>query len=263
MSEGEQDVNRRYFVQYVSSVAEPGAVVLDYGCGAGTLVNMLLEAGFAAYGCDIRWPGAGYSWKGAAAEAGLLRYFDPGGRLPFDDDTFDVVVSDQVFEHVEPMRASVAEIERVVKPSGIMYHHFPAREVWREGHIGIPFAHRLPAGRMRLLYTALLRSLGAGIYKDDRPACEWAQEKLRWVDEWTVYRPASELHEVFGRNATVRHREIDYCRFRAGDRLWLRALLDRPGLVPAAQLLFRRLAFMAIECRLDDPGRSPPAIRRT
>ena len=245
---GEWDVNRRYFVDYVRRVARPGARVLDFGCGAGTLTDMLVRAGFDAYGCDIRWPGADYTWD--EVPDGRLRYFETGGRLPFDDDTFDVVVSDQVFEHVEPLHASVAEIERVVKPGGIMYHHFPSREVWREGHIGIPFSHRLPAGRARLRYTELLRRLGAGIYKDERPPREWAREKLRWIDDWTVYRPTAELHEVFGRCATVTHREIDYCRFRAGDRRALASMLRRPGMAPAASFLFSRLGFMAIECRL-------------
>jgi SAM-dependent methyltransferase len=250
MSDANEDINRRYFVHYVASVAKPGARVLDFGCGAGRLVNMLLALGYDAYGCDIHWPGAGYSFAGPAAEFGRLKYFDTGGRLPFDDDTFDVIVSDQVFEHVVPLHASVAELERVVKPGGIMYHHFPASEVWREGHIGIPFCHRLPQGEMRLHYATLLRSLGAGVYKDDRPPREWAQEQLRWVDDWTVYRPAPELHKVFGRNATIRHCEIEYCRFRASERRWLRGLLDRPAIVPATQWLFRRLAFMALECRL-------------
>jgi hypothetical protein len=51
------NVNRRYFAHYVQSVAPPGAVVLDYGCGAGVVVEMLREAGYDAYGVDIRWPG--------------------------------------------------------------------------------------------------------------------------------------------------------------------------------------------------------------
>ena len=66
-----------------------------------------------------------------------------------------------------------------------MYHHFPASGVWREGHIGIPFSHRLPRGRFRLLYTTALRRLGLGIYKDERPAQDWAAEKLDWIDRWT------------------------------------------------------------------------------
>ncbi|HTU31159.1 MAG TPA: class I SAM-dependent methyltransferase [Solirubrobacteraceae bacterium] len=259
---GEEDVNRRYFVDWVTRVAPPGARVLDYGCGAGTLTRMFQDAGLDAYGCDIRWPGAGYSWDESTAQ-GKLRYFESGGTLPFDDDFFDVVVSDQVFEHVEPLHASVAEIERITKPDGLMYHHFPASEVWREGHIGIPLSHRLPPGRVRLRYTELLRRLGVGIYKDERPAREWAEEKLRWIDDWTVYRRSIEIHQVFGRHADITHREIDYCRFRAGEHGWLRRLLDIPQLVPIAQFAFRRLAFMAIECRprIETPSEAAPAPR--
>ncbi len=212
---------------------------------------MLLAAGFDAYGCDIRWPGADYRWDGPAAEQNRLSYFESGATLPYEDDTFDVVVSDQVFEHVIPLLATVAELERIVKPGGIMYHHFPAREVWREGHIGIPFAHRLPEGRARERYTTALRRLGAGIYKDDRPAAVWAREKLDWIDQWTVYRSAAQLHEVFGAHATIRHREIDYCRFRAGDHRLLQRMLAPAALTGLWQQLFRRLAFMAIECRLE------------
>ena len=248
MDTEEQDVNRRYFVHYVEREAPPGAAILDYGCGHGTVVRMLRERGFDAYGVDIRWPGADYE-QGELGRQGILRYYEEGGRLPFDDDSFDLVISDQVFEHVVPIEESLAEIDRVLRPGGVTYHHFPSSSVWREGHIGIPFAHRLPPGRLRLAYTTLLRRLGAGTYKNERPAHEWAAQKLEWVDRWTVYRPAAEIHALFGRRWELRNREIDYCRFRAGDRPWLRALLDRPRMRRPAEWLFRRLAFEAIETR--------------
>jgi SAM-dependent methyltransferase len=243
------DVNRRYFVEYVKSVAAPGATVLDYGCGAGTVVRMLLDEGFDAYGVDIRWPGADYGDLESDELSSRLRYYEEGESVPFDDDMFDVVVSDQVFEHVVPIEAAVREVERVTKPGGVTYHHFPSRSVWREGHIGIPFAHRLPPGRFRLLYATTLRRLGLGIYKDERPAREWAEEKLEWIDRWTVYRPAREIHAIFGRNAELRNLEIEYCRFRAGDNALLRAVLDRRWARRPAEALFRRLAFEAIEAR--------------
>jgi SAM-dependent methyltransferase len=246
----ELDVNREYFLDYVRRTVAPGAVVLDYGCGAGGTVRILREAGFESYGVDIRWPGADYGdLERSDLGDGVLRYYEEGGRLPFEDDRFDLVISDQVFEHVAPIEVSVREIERVLKPGGIAYHHFPSRTVWREGHIGIPFAHRLPPGRARLLYATALRRLGVGIYKDDRPAGEWAAEKLQWIDDWTVYRPAREIHAIFGRSAQLRNREIDYCRFRARDRPLLRGLLSRPRLRRPAEALFRRLAFEAIEAR--------------
>lgn len=252
------DVNRKYFVHYVQQVAAPGATVLDYGCGDGELVQLLRNAGFDAYGVDIRWPGGDYGQLDASdlGRNGILRYYDEGARLPFDDDAFDLIVSDQVFEHVVPLEQSVREVERVCRPGGLMYHHFPSNAVWREGHIGIPFAHRLPKGRARLLYATTLRRLGAGIYKDDRPAGEWAAEKLDWVDRWAIYRPASEIHAVFGARAALSNRELDYCRFRAANRPWLLALLHLPAARRPAEALFRRLAFEAIEARSPMSGTS-------
>ncbi len=91
--------------------------------------------------------------------------------------------------------------------------------------------------------------------KDERPAREWAAEKLAWVDAWTVYRPLSEIHAVIGRRARLAHREIDYCRFRAGDRRWLNATARaRPAARPRLGGDLRRLAFEAIEARPLDPS---------
>ena len=44
-------------------------------------------------------------------------------ELPYDDESFDAVISDQVLEHVEgdPQRA-INEAYRVLKPSGISLH---------------------------------------------------------------------------------------------------------------------------------------------
>jgi SAM-dependent methyltransferase len=245
------DVNRRYFLHYVGRVAAPGAKVLDFGCGAGLMVQMLREAGFDAYGVDIRWPGADYGDIEASdlGRDGLLRYYEPGGPLPFADNEFDVIVSDQVFEHVETLEATVRELERVLRPGGVAYHHFPYRRVWREGHIGIPFSHRLPPGRARLEYTVLLRRLGCGTWKDDRTARRWAIESLEWIDRWTVYRDAGEVEAIFGGPSRIRHREIDYCRFRAASRPIVRAVLRPSAVDRLAAAVFRRLAFEAIEVR--------------
>ncbi len=45
--------------------------------------------------------------------------------LPFGDNTFDFVVSDEVLEHVQDHAWAFAEIERVMKPGGINLRYFP------------------------------------------------------------------------------------------------------------------------------------------
>lgn len=246
----ETNVNRRYFVWYLNSLGNPQAKVLDFGCGSGTAVRLLRREGYDALGVDIRWPGADYGdIERADLPPGTLRYYDQGGPLPFEDDTFDVIVSDQVLEHVVPLEETVAELERVLKPGGVMYHHFPSLALLREGHIGIPLAHRLPRGRLRLYYTALLRRLGFGANKDARPALVWAGDNLEWIDRWTVYRSPALLDEVLGRRGQLRHREIDYCRFRAADRPALSWILAQGWAKRPAEAAFRRLGFEAVEVR--------------
>ena len=156
-----------------------------------------------------------------------------GGRLPFPDGSFDLVVNNQVMEHVADLDAALAEIRRVLRAGGLALSIFPARDVWREGHIGIPFAHRLPRGsRLRFGYTWALRALGLGTWKEQAPnARQWAADKLAWIDAYTHYRPRAEIFRAFGRYFRNEPREADYIRFRLRDAPWrapLARLLDLP-----------------------------------
>jgi SAM-dependent methyltransferase len=67
------------------------------------------------------------------------------GHIPFGDGVFDAIVSNQVFEHIQPhlIRNSLREIKRVLKPDGLFLAMFPRKDIWFEGHVGIYFVHRL------------------------------------------------------------------------------------------------------------------------
>lgn len=238
------DVNRRYFVQY--ALASGARTVLDYGCGNGEVVAELRRHGVDCYGADIFYEGGSFDdpeLERLIAD-GVIRGFTPGGPVPFGDGEFDLIVSNQVLEHVADLRPAVAELDRMLAPDGVMYHHFPSREVLREGHIGIPLAHRMRPGRARTAYTLALRTLGLGYHRTARPR-PWTRRGLDWIDAYTFYRPYDEIERAFG-NFEIRGREADYCRFRAQGRR-VRPLLSRfDGL---QRIALRRLAFMALEMR--------------
>ncbi len=137
----------------------------------------------------------------------------------------------------------------MLSDAGLAYHHFPSREVLREGHIGIPLVHRLPSGALRQRYAAALRRIGLGYHKDAASPSAWADEKLAWIDRYCFYRPYAEVVAAFATRFAITHREIEYCRYRANDRLVLRAALEIDALAGAYERAFRRLAFMALEMR--------------
>ena len=247
------DVTSRFVLDFAN--ARRGARILDFGCGAGALVRAGREAGLDITGADAFYDGS--NARAEAEAAGLLGgavVEIREGRLPFPDASFDLVVNNQVFEHVEDLEGALAEIDRVLRPGGRMLSIFPSRDVWREGHIGIPFAHRFRPGlRARFLWTWALRRLGFGYWKQQAPDCrQWALDKLAWIDAYTRYRTRREISAAFGRRFRSEFCELDYIRYRLRDRRWrapLAAVAGAPGIRQAAVALFRKLAFLVIVSR--------------
>ncbi len=246
------DVTNRFVLDFA---IRHGGRVLDFGCGAGTLVAEGRKAGLDILGADVFYSGS--DARAEAERAGLLGAAIKeirDGRLPFPDASFDLVVNNQVIEHVQDLDAALAEIHRVLRPGGTVLSIFPSRDVWREGHIGIPLSHRFRKGsRVRLHYTSLLRALGFGYWKEQASSArEWAADKLAWIDRHTVYRSRREIFRAYDRYFTSELREPEYIRFRLRDtsrRAPLARLLDVPGAPAAASALFRKLAFLVIVSR--------------
>lgn len=71
----------------------------------------------------------------------------PPEHLPFSNNSFDIVISNHVIEHVgdlECQRRHLAEIHRVLAPDGVLYLAVPNRwRIW-EAHYRLPFLSWLP-----------------------------------------------------------------------------------------------------------------------
>jgi len=89
--------------------------VLDLGCGEGTRLAKLIKKGQRGYGIDIsskaislakkKYPGLNF------AEGNLE-------KLPFEDESYDVVYSAFTFEHLENPKQVLGEAIRVLKIGG-------------------------------------------------------------------------------------------------------------------------------------------------
>jgi len=91
--------------------------LLDFGCGTGAAVDFFtaMFPGARYYGVDIEGSPEVSSRTRADAD---FRSYD-GDALPYDDRSFDLVYTRQVFEHVRHPDIVAREIRRVLRPGGL------------------------------------------------------------------------------------------------------------------------------------------------
>jgi SAM-dependent methyltransferase len=94
--------------------------VLDVGCGVGLMSRYVGEHFGELHGVDIA-PGV-VERAAANVPQGKFQLYD-GKRIPFAEQTFDVVFTVCVLHHVPPAQwtSLVAEMARVLKPGGLLY----------------------------------------------------------------------------------------------------------------------------------------------
>jgi len=123
------------------------ARVLENGCGIGVYVEKLRAFTPAVFGLE-------YDFE-RAAEAG--RRLAParvvcaaGEHLPYPDHAFDVILSNEVIEHVQDDRAVISEMVRALRPGGRLVLFCPNRWYPVETH-GIYWRGRYHFGNIPLV----------------------------------------------------------------------------------------------------------------
>jgi SAM-dependent methyltransferase len=105
--------------RFVSPLVEPGARILDVGCGAGTFLQVAQRAGFAVTGLDVSPAAAAICRaKGLCAEAGDFLGHHP--RQPYA-----VVTFWDVIEHLRTPHAFLAHAAALVGPGGLVVGKVP------------------------------------------------------------------------------------------------------------------------------------------
>ena len=108
--------------------------ILEVGSGAHGLIfgfSSNFTVGIDPLAVDYRrlFP----KWQKSARTAAAM-----GEQLPFDDNSFDIVLSDNVIDHAEDPVGIVHEIIRVLKPAGALYFtvnvHHPVYDIVSRAH---------------------------------------------------------------------------------------------------------------------------------
>ena len=92
--------------------------VIEVGCGIGTVSARISEA----YGCEV----VGTDIDPAQIEEAKRHYpgctfqCEDSTRMSFDDERFDIVVTQHTFHHIPAWRDAVRELHRIMRPGGTL-----------------------------------------------------------------------------------------------------------------------------------------------
>jgi len=92
-----------------------------------------------------------------------------GRKLPYDDDTFDIITSIHVVEHVGHVRLYLSELLRVLRPGGILFMDCPNRFYPYEQHTMLKYVHLLPHAVRDVLMRMIAHNkpaIGESPFKD-------------------------------------------------------------------------------------------------
>ncbi|MFC0081709.1 class I SAM-dependent methyltransferase [Aciditerrimonas ferrireducens] len=177
---------------YLLPFLAPGQRLLDLGCGVGTLTADLSArvAPGPVVALDLAAEVLAEAQRSIADAAGtgpVAFALADGLRLPFPDDSFDVVHAHQVLQHVADPVAVLAELRRVCRPGGLV----AARDSDYLVELCSPADPRL--ARWRDLYVAVARRNG-GEPAAGRYLVTWAEragfgEIRASVSTWAFVTP--------------------------------------------------------------------------
>jgi len=98
-----------------------GARILDAGCAMGDLLARVQDR--SLYGIDFN-----AEYLAVAAERGIETTIGELEAMPYPDETFDLVVTTDVLEHVLDEKVVIREMLRVLAPGGILIVRAPDAE---------------------------------------------------------------------------------------------------------------------------------------
>jgi ubiquinone/menaquinone biosynthesis C-methylase UbiE len=105
-----------------TDLLKSGDKILEIGCGIGSVVFRLSEQGYDVTGTDI---------SSEAVNYGLKKYGDiklevrAAEALPYEDESFAIVLSFDLFEHIAATDTHLSEVRRVLRPRGYYLFQTP------------------------------------------------------------------------------------------------------------------------------------------
>ena len=105
---------------------KPGDVILDVGSGPGNQVfelSPVVGPNGRVHGVDPAESAISIASRRCSGLSNVQFDVGDAAKLPYENETFDAVLSSQVFEYLDDLGGSLSEINRVLKPNGLVLIH--------------------------------------------------------------------------------------------------------------------------------------------
>lgn len=96
------------------------AEILDMGCGAGLLANDIALSGYKVTGIDLSTTSLKVAQARDVTHSVKYQMGDVY-KVPFANESFDVVTAMDLLEHVSDPERVIAEAQRVLRPGGVFF----------------------------------------------------------------------------------------------------------------------------------------------
>ncbi|RKZ69773.1 MAG: hypothetical protein DRQ48_07430 [Gammaproteobacteria bacterium] len=147
--------------------------VLNVGGSAGIIDDYLSRHFKSVVSIDIDEKAVSHA-KNNFSNENLKFEIGDAMNLQYIDETFDVVIATQIYEHVPDAQTMIKEIHRVLKPGGACYFAAGNRLMWNEPHYNLPLLSVVP----RPMANLYLRLSGKGNYYYEKHLSYWGLKKL-------------------------------------------------------------------------------------
>jgi len=105
-----------------TNLLKPNDRILEIGCGIGSVVFELTKQGYNVLGTDISREAIAYGLK---KYNNIRLEVQAAEALPYENDSFDAVLSFDLFEHIAQVDRHVSEVFRVLRANGYYLFQTP------------------------------------------------------------------------------------------------------------------------------------------
>ncbi|VVB94828.1 Ubiquinone/menaquinone biosynthesis C-methyltransferase UbiE [uncultured archaeon] len=204
----------------LNRVAKNKPRILDLGSGTGNLALKFLNKGCWVTACDVSQKSLDILSKRANNNSNLELSLLIDKKLPFENNSFDVVATYSVLHHIPDYLFTIKEFIRVLKPGGYIYIDHEANEnKWKPNALleeyndltkQTIFEHLIKLFKTRELFTfnfirsTLIISFINNRYKREGDIHVWIDDHIEW----------QRIFKILTENNCSVIEDIDYLMYR-------------------------------------------------